>query len=158
VRTESSLLGALLIDPTAFEDVTPIVTEECFEHGVARTIFRAMRDLHEWGRVADFATLSDELERRGELDTVGRGVLSEIVNRCPTSLHAVDYAKALRQRALDRQLEVKDGPVEVLSRAVWDAVNHNRSLFGSQVRIDARKNRDGRVTGATVTVELPKEQ
>jgi replicative DNA helicase len=70
-----------------------------------RRIFRAMVAISERGDVVDPLTLSDELQRRGELDASGgKDYIGFLVDAVPTSANVEYHAKIVREKALLRRL------------------------------------------------------
>lgn len=98
-RAAAALLGALLIDPFALEGVRKIVAPEDFPTPSGREVYATMLALDAKGMKVDFVTVASELETRGSLEHIGTAPLVELINRCPTSLHAEDYARILAEDA-----------------------------------------------------------
>src|SRR5690348_17187407 len=68
---EQAVLSAMLIDQDAVLRAIEHVNDSMFYAERHRRIFRAMISIAEKGGVVDPLTLSDELQRRGELDGSG---------------------------------------------------------------------------------------
>ena len=102
---EMSLIGAILIDEEVLADVTDKVHAPDFYDKRHQTIFEAMVRLYEHHRPVDLLTLSDELQRKDELEMIGgSSYLTELTNYVPTSAHAGAYAELIAQRAVRRRL------------------------------------------------------
>ena len=102
---EMSLLGAILIDEEVLSDVTDKVRADDFYEKRHATVFGAMMRLFERHRPIDLLTLSDELEKKDELEMVGgSSYLSELTNYVPTAANASSYAELVGQRAVRRRL------------------------------------------------------
>jgi replicative DNA helicase len=105
VEAEQSVLGSLLIDPDALLKVTPFLRPEDFYRETHGLIYRAIVGLHEQRQPADFVTLCEELERRGQLEHVGGpGYLTSLINVVPTSIHAQHYGRIVERTATLRRL------------------------------------------------------
>ena len=105
LEAEQSVLGALLIDRTAWDQVADIVTTEDFYRPDHRLIFEALGELVAAGRAADVVTVSEQLERRGRLtDAGGLAYLGTLAGDTPTAANARSYAQIVRERALLRRL------------------------------------------------------
>jgi replicative DNA helicase len=64
-----------------------------------------MRYLHDQRQPVDFLTVTDELERRGQLNDVGGAAyISSLVNVVPSSVHAHQYAQIVQRTSTLRQL------------------------------------------------------
>lgn len=102
---EMSLIGAVLIDEEVLADVTDKVKADDFYEKRHQLIFAAMLRLFERHRPIDLLTLSDELEKKDQLETVGgSSYLSELTNYVPTAANASTYAELVAQRAVRRRL------------------------------------------------------
>ena len=69
---EKSLLGAVLIDEETLADISEHVTVKDFYEKRHSIIYGGMMRLYEHHKPVDLLTLTDELKRKKELDTVGR--------------------------------------------------------------------------------------
>jgi replicative DNA helicase len=102
---EKSLLGAVLIDDDVLADVSEFVAKPDFydkRHGI---IFDGMMRLFERHKPVDLLTLTDELQRKKELETVGGSAyLTELTTYVPTAAHAAAYAEMVSQKAIRRRL------------------------------------------------------
>lgn len=102
---EMSLLGAVLIDDDVIADVSTTVTSKDFydkRHGI---IYGAMLRLYEHHKPIDLLTLTSELKRKKEFETVGGSTyLTELTNYVPTAAHAGAYAELVYQTAVRRRL------------------------------------------------------
>jgi replicative DNA helicase len=112
---EKSLLGAVLIDEETIADISEHVTVKDFyekRHGI---IYGAMMRLYEKHSPVDLLTLTDELKRKKELDTVGGSAyLTDLTNYVPTSAHAEAYAELVAQKAVRRRLIKASGEISEL--------------------------------------------
>jgi replicative DNA helicase len=102
---EQAVLSAMLIDQDAILRATEHVDDTMFYREGHRRIFRAMVAISERGDVVDPLTLSDELQRRGELDASGgKDYIGFLVDAVPTSANVEYHAKIVREKALLRRL------------------------------------------------------
>jgi replicative DNA helicase len=102
---EQSVLAAMLIDAEAITRATEIVDDTMFFREGHRRIFRAIIALVERLSGIDVITLSDELERRGELDAAGgREYLSFLADAVPTAANIEHHARIVKEKALLRRL------------------------------------------------------
>jgi replicative DNA helicase len=105
VEAEQSVLGALLIDGHAWDQVADIVTAEDFYRPDHRLIFEAFNELVALSRPGDVVTVSEQLERRGRLvDAGGLAYLGTLARDTPTAANARSYAQIVRERSLLRRL------------------------------------------------------
>jgi replicative DNA helicase len=105
IDAEKSLLGAVLIDEETLADISEHVTTKDFyekRHGI---IYGGMMRLYEKHSPVDLLTLTDELKRKNELETIGGSAyLTELTNYVPTAAHAEAYAELVAQKAVRRRL------------------------------------------------------
>lgn len=102
---EMSLLGAVLIDEETLADISEHVTVKDFYDKRHATIFGGMMRLYEKHKPVDLLTLTDELKRKDELDSIGgSSYLTELTNYVPTAAHAEAYAEIVAQKAVRRRL------------------------------------------------------
>ena len=102
---EKSLLGAILIEEEVLADATEIVRPADFydkNHGL---IFASMLRLFEKHKPVDLLTLTEELQKKGELEVIGGSAyLTDLTNYVPTAAHAEAYAEIITQKAVRRRL------------------------------------------------------
>ncbi len=105
IDAEMSLLGAVLIDEEVLADVTEHVSASDFYDKRHQIIFAAMFRLYERHRPVDLLTLTEELKKKSELETVGGSAyITELTNYVPTAAHAAAYAELVAQKAIRRRL------------------------------------------------------
>jgi replicative DNA helicase len=105
VEAEQSVLGALLIDSQAWDQVADVVTAADFYRPDHRLIFEALGELVAAGRPGDVITVSEQLERHAKLvDAGGLAYLGTLARDTPTAANARSYAQIVRERSLLRQL------------------------------------------------------
>ena len=102
---EKSLLGAVLIDDNVLADVSDKLKPMDFYDNRHETIFASMMRLYEKHKPVDLLTLSDDLQSKNQLETVGgSSFLTELTNYVPTAAHATAYAEMIRGKAVRRRL------------------------------------------------------
>ncbi|HEY5695819.1 MAG TPA: replicative DNA helicase, partial [Candidatus Saccharimonadales bacterium] len=105
IDAEMSLLGAVLIDEEVLADVSELVSSKDFYDKRHRMIFSGMMRLYERHKPVDLLTLTDELKKKDEFDTVGgTAYLTELTNYVPTAAHAEAYGELVAQKAVRRRL------------------------------------------------------
>jgi replicative DNA helicase len=102
---EEAVIGAILINPDAYYDVAQFLRGEDFYIHRHRFIWEVINRLHEAHTPVDFLTLTEELDRVGQLAEIGGpAYLTGLINQVPTSLHAVAYAHIIEQTAVRRRM------------------------------------------------------
>jgi replicative DNA helicase len=104
---ERYVLGALLIDNGAFDDVADVITEPDFYIGDHRKIYRGIVDLLQRGKAADALTVSDWLTAHEFEVENALAYLSELFSSTPGASGAASYAKIVRERSLRRALVIQ---------------------------------------------------
>jgi replicative DNA helicase len=105
VEAEQAVLGGLLLDPVAWENVADVVTHEDFYRPDHQLIFAAIGALAGEGKPCDVVTVSQHLERTGKLEPAGGlAYLSSVARDTPTAANVRAYADIVRERSLLRQL------------------------------------------------------
>jgi replicative DNA helicase len=105
LQAEQSLLGGLLLDNQTWDTVADRVVETDFYHKDHRLIFRAIAELADKQKPFDVVTLSEILEKTGELqDAGGLAYLSTLAKDTPSAANIGAYADIVRDRSVLRQL------------------------------------------------------
>jgi replicative DNA helicase len=105
IEAEQAVLGGLLLDPVAWDNVADTVSADDFYRPDHRLIFTAIGDLAGGGKPCDVVTVSQHLERSGQLEGAGGlAYLSSVARDTPTAANVRAYAEIVRERSLLRQL------------------------------------------------------
>lgn len=103
LEAESSLLGALLLDPEAVAVVAPIVSRADFYRAAHGALYGAIVGLSERSEPTDVVAVVRECERLGILEDVGgRTGLADLVASVATAANAPHYAGVVRDYARSR--------------------------------------------------------
>jgi replicative DNA helicase len=105
VEAEQAVIGGLLLDNRAWEQIADRIAESDFYRADHRLIFSAIRNLEEKSQPFDAVTLSEWLEKNGQLeDAGGLAYLGRLAKETPTAANIVAYADIVRERSVLRQL------------------------------------------------------
>ncbi|HEY4212364.1 MAG TPA: replicative DNA helicase [Steroidobacteraceae bacterium] len=105
IEAEQAVLGGLLIDASAWDNVADIVRAEDFYRPDHRLIFEAIGTLAGDAKPCDAVTVSQHLEALGNLEAAGGlTYISTVVRETPTAANVRSYAEIVRERSLLRQL------------------------------------------------------
>ena len=105
LEAEQSVLGSILIDRDAILKVADFLAPGDFYRAQHGDIYEAMLSLHGQREPIDLVTLSDELNRRGRLESVGGpGYLTSLINAVPTAVHVEHYGHIVERKAILRNL------------------------------------------------------
>ncbi len=116
IEAEEGVLGSLLIDPEAIDQVAPFLAPQDFYRQAHRTLYETILALWARQEPADFLTLCDELERQGKLEDVGgAATITSLINGVPTSSNVEYYGRLVAQKALFRRLIHAAGQIAALA-------------------------------------------
>src|SRR5690606_18888365 len=105
VEAEQAVLGGLMLDNRAWEQVADILSEEDFYRRDHRILFRAIKQLAEAEQPIDVVTLSELLREQDQLDDVGGlAYLGALARDTPSAANIRAYADIVRERSVLRQL------------------------------------------------------
>jgi len=102
---ESSVLGGILLENEAVNQVLELLRPEDFYRESHRKVFRAIVELSDRSDPVDLITLSDFLKSRGELEAVGgTAYLASLADFVPTAANISHYARIVREKSILRSL------------------------------------------------------
>jgi len=105
VEAEQSLIGALLLENSAFDRIADLVADSDFYRDDHRRIYRHVARLIEAGKPADVVTVSESIEASEDKDrTGGPAYLGALAQNTPSALNIRRYAELVRERAVQRRL------------------------------------------------------
>ncbi len=105
VEAEQSVLGGLLLDATAWDNVADVVRAEDFYRPDHALIFEAIGQLAAAGKPCDVVTVSEQLERHARLaDAGGLAYLGTLARDTPGAANVRAYGEIVRERSLLRKL------------------------------------------------------
>jgi len=105
IEAEQSVLGGLMLDNNAWDTVSEVVTEDNFYRHDHRLVYRTMGKLVNNAQPLDVVTLSEELDRVGELDNAGGlEYLVDLARNTPSASNIRAYAEIVHDRALLRKM------------------------------------------------------
>jgi len=105
LEAEESVLGAMLLSPTAVGTVSEILDASDFYRESHAKVFRAAIGLWTKGEPVDAITLTNELEERGQLEDVGgQARVAELAALVPSTSNVEHYARIVKESAMLRGL------------------------------------------------------
>lgn len=136
MEAEQSVLGGLMLDNRAWDQVVDRLNEKDFYRHEHRLVYRAMARLTEQNKPLDVLTVSEGLREIQELDQVGGEVyLFELANNTPSAANIVAYADIVRERSVLRQLisaanDIADNAFNAQGRSITELLDAaERSVF-----------------------------
>jgi replicative DNA helicase len=105
IEAEQSVLGAILIENDSINKVIEILTSDDFYREGHRKIFDAFISLSERDEPADLITLTNELRKMDQLDSIGgASYIASLIDFVPTAANIEYYAKIVKEKAILRKL------------------------------------------------------
>jgi replicative DNA helicase len=105
LEAERSVLGAIMLDNGLLNQAIELLKADDFYLGSHRSIFQHMLNLSEKSKAVDFITLTDELRRAGQLESVGGAAfISSLIDGVPRLANIEYYARIVQERATLRNL------------------------------------------------------
>jgi replicative DNA helicase len=105
IEAEQSILGGILIENEAINRVTEILDADDFYREAHRRIFNALINLSERDEPADLITLTNELRKIDQLDSIGgASYLASLIDSVPTAANIQYYARIVKEKAILRKL------------------------------------------------------
>lgn len=116
IEAERGVLGSMIIDPEAIDQVIGFVQADDFYRDAHRTIYEVIVALVTRNERADFITICDELERRNNLEDVGgASYVTSLINQVPTSGNAEYYGRIVERTSVLRRLISAAGRIAAIA-------------------------------------------
>jgi replicative DNA helicase len=105
IEAESSVLGGLLLDNSAWDRVGDVLIEGDFYRYEHRLVYGVLAKLVADSKPADVITVHEELQRQGKGDEIGGlAYLNALAQYVPSASNIRRYAEIVRERSILRQL------------------------------------------------------
>ncbi|HPI39596.1 MAG TPA: replicative DNA helicase [Pseudobdellovibrionaceae bacterium] len=105
LEAEQSILGALMLEPEAFDQVGDLLVPEDFYLPVHHKTFSAIRELHQNTQAIDIITVTNLLEKRGELASIGGpDFLVSLLDKTISAANVKAYAQIVKDKSLLRRV------------------------------------------------------
>ncbi|MDP0589382.1 MAG: replicative DNA helicase [Candidatus Endonucleobacter bathymodioli] len=105
IEAEQSVLGGLMLDNEALDQVVDKIVSEDFYNPSHRLIYGAISELASESKPFDPLTLAENLENKGDLEKAGGLIyLTELVGSVPSIANIRAYAEIVYERSILRQL------------------------------------------------------
>ena len=105
LEAEQAVLGGLMLSSDSWDQVSERVGESDFYRKEHQQIFRVMLQLAENDQPRDLVTVSEALQKLGQLESAGGiSYLSELSRNTPSAANISAYAEIVRERSVLRQL------------------------------------------------------
>ena len=105
VESEQSVLGAMLLDKEAINTAIEIIRPDDFYKDANKEVYEAMLVLNNRNEPIDLITLSEELKRRGTLESIGGlTYLANLSSSIATTANTKYYCEIVQEKSILRRL------------------------------------------------------
>ena len=119
---EEAVLGAIMLEKSAFDTVVEILKPECFYVDAHQRIYRAMQSLAQKSQPIDILTVVEELKFKEELETVGGPYyVTRLTNTVVSTANIEAHSRIILQKFIQRELIRISG--EIISDSYEDSTD-----------------------------------
>jgi replicative DNA helicase len=119
---EEAVLGAIMLEKSAFDTVIEILKPECFYLDANQRIYRAMQSLQQKNQPIDILTVVEELKSKSELEMVGGPYyVTRLTNAVVSSANIEAHSRIILQKFIQRELIRISG--EIISDSYEDSTD-----------------------------------
>ena len=121
---EEAILGAIMLEKSAFDTVIEILKPECFYVDAHQKIFKAMQGLAIKSLPIDMLTVVEELKLREELEIVGGPYyVTKLTNSVVSSANIDAHSRIVLQKFIQREL------IRISGEIIGDAYEDSTDVF-----------------------------
>jgi replicative DNA helicase len=121
---EEAILGAIMLEKSAFDTVVEILKPECFYVDAHQKIFKAMQGLAIKSLPIDMLTVVEELKLREELEIVGGPYyVTKLTNSVVSSANIDAHSRIVLQKFIQREL------IRISGEIIGDAYEDSTDVF-----------------------------
>lgn len=142
---EEAVLGAIMLEKSAFDTVSEIIKPECFYVDAHKYIFEAMQALQQKSVPIDILTVVEELKSQEKLDMIGGPYfVTKLTNSVVSTANIDAHARIVLQKFIQRELIRISG--EIIGDAyedstdVFDLLDHSETLMFNITNNYLKKN------------------
>lgn len=105
LEAEQSVLGGLLLDREAFDQVTDILEVNDFYKPAHQTVFQTILELHQKSQPIDVVTVLNALQAKNAVEQIGGAeALVQLIENVVSAANIASHAKIIREKSLLRKL------------------------------------------------------
>jgi replicative DNA helicase len=121
---EEAVLGAVMLEKTAFDTVIEILRPECFYIESHQRIYRSMQSLAQKSQPIDILTVVEELRLREELEVSGGPYyVTKLTNAVVSAANIEAHARIILQKFIQREL------IRISGEIIGDAYEDSTDVF-----------------------------
>jgi len=105
VDLEEAVLGAVMIEKDAINEISDLLREESFYVDKHQRIWRAIRNLDQTQRPIDLLTVTEQLKKQGDLESAGGPFyIAQLTNKVASAANVKYHAHIIAEKLIQRQL------------------------------------------------------
>ncbi|MEP6700110.1 MAG: replicative DNA helicase [Bacteroidota bacterium] len=121
---EEAVLGAIMLEKSAFDTVVEILKPECFYVDAHQRIYRAMQGLANKSQPIDILTVVEELRFKEEIEMVGGPYyVTKLTNAVVSSANIEAHSRIILQKFIQREL------IRISGEIIGDAYEDSTDVF-----------------------------
>lgn len=124
IDAEEAVVGAILINPYILDDIALFLRPDDFYIHRLRWAYATMLELRQLGTPIDMLTVSEQMDKNGELEEAGGpAYLTALINQVPSSLNAESYARIVEAQSIRRSFINVANNIAALAYNQQESVN-----------------------------------
>lgn len=121
---EEAVLGAIMLEKSAFDTVAEILKAECFYVDAHQRIYKSFQSLVQKNLPIDILTVVEELKAKEELDMVGGPYfITKLTNSVVSTANIDTHARIVLQKFIQREL------IRISGEIIGDAYEDSTDVF-----------------------------
>lgn len=148
-ENETSVIGAILIEPSCYPEVSKILTADDFQYEQPRDVFEVVTEMSVGGEPIDPVTIADRLKKRHS--AAGKEYLVEAMEVTPTAANVIAYANLVKEASNKRKLA---GLAMEIHKMLADLSSADEIAAKVYDRLASLEKKSGTVTSADAMIEF----
>ena len=121
---EEAVLGAIMLEKSAFDTIVEILKPECFYTDAHQRIFKSFQSLAQQSMPIDMLTVVEELKTKEELEEVGGPYyITKLTNAVVSTANIEAHARIILQKFIQREL------IRISGEIIGDAYEDSTDVF-----------------------------
>jgi len=121
---EEAVLGAVMLEKSAFDTIIEILKPECFYVDAHQEIFKSFQSLAQKSTPIDMLTVVEELKTNGKLDEIGGPYyITKLTNAVVSTANIEAHSRIILQKFIQREL------IRISGEIIGDAYEDSTDVF-----------------------------
>jgi replicative DNA helicase len=121
---EEAVLGAIMLEKSAFDTIIEILKPECFYVDAHQEIFKSFQSLAQKSMPIDMLTVVEELKTLGKLDEIGGPYyITKLTNAVVSTANIEAHSRIILQKFIQREL------IRISGEIIGDAYEDSTDVF-----------------------------